>query len=220
MTLRHQHPGEGCYIANINGPVRAIRSYMGANSGVFTQRDHIFYESRQDIVTYARVHKIGAILDFYDYSPEATGMVYQNNNNKFDVDLLGIKLDLSLVIDGKPDKIWIPGSLKWEMLDGTQGGLIIAHRYEADFDTIINTSYYLDEANADNQFTGDPHAYGSSGIYLIGLIYDMEQTLPDAKNLTIRRHLYYTEPGLKVENAKSFFERTNNPLRFEVQLLK
>ena len=35
---------EGAFIANKSGPVRAIRSYIGANSGPLTQREHIFYE--------------------------------------------------------------------------------------------------------------------------------------------------------------------------------
>ena len=34
---------EGAFIANIDGPIRAIRSYIGANSGLKTQRTEIFY---------------------------------------------------------------------------------------------------------------------------------------------------------------------------------
>ena len=36
-------PGDGGYATNIDGPVRVIRSYLGANSGTYTQREHIFY---------------------------------------------------------------------------------------------------------------------------------------------------------------------------------
>ena len=35
--------GDGGYATNIDGPVRVIRSYLGANSGTYTQREHLFY---------------------------------------------------------------------------------------------------------------------------------------------------------------------------------
>jgi hypothetical protein len=73
--------GEGAFFANISGPVRSIRSYMGANSGPLTQRDHLFYEGRQDITTFLRVHAIPGVMDLYDYSPGAIGMIYHNDLN-------------------------------------------------------------------------------------------------------------------------------------------
>jgi len=73
--------GEGAFFTNKDGPVRAIRSYLGANSGPFTQRDHIFYEQRQDITTFLRVHEIPGVMDLYDYSPAASGMYYYNDWN-------------------------------------------------------------------------------------------------------------------------------------------
>ena len=52
-------PLPGAFIANIDGPVRAIRSYLGANSGPLTQRD-LFYDHREDIVTQLRArHESG-----------------------------------------------------------------------------------------------------------------------------------------------------------------
>ena len=64
---------EGAFIVNKNGPVRAIRSYIGANSGPNTQREHIFYDRREDVRTFLRVHAIPGVMDFFDYSPEAIG---------------------------------------------------------------------------------------------------------------------------------------------------
>ena len=49
---------EGAFIANKSGPVRAIRSYIGANSGPITQREHIFYDRREDVRTFLRVHSV------------------------------------------------------------------------------------------------------------------------------------------------------------------
>ena len=52
--------GEGAFIVNKSGPVRAIRDFIGANSGPQVQRQHIFYESKEDINTHLRVHPIPA----------------------------------------------------------------------------------------------------------------------------------------------------------------
>ena len=66
--------GDGGYATNVDGPVRVIRSYLGANSGTYTQREHIFYRSTERVQTFLRVHDIPGIMDFYDYSPAAIGM--------------------------------------------------------------------------------------------------------------------------------------------------
>ena len=50
------NPGEGAFVANISGPVRAIRSYIGANSYKYTVNTDVFYPSRQDTVTELRGH--------------------------------------------------------------------------------------------------------------------------------------------------------------------
>ena len=48
------NPGEGAFIVNISGPVRAIRSYLGANSYLYTVNTHFFYPGREDLVTDVR----------------------------------------------------------------------------------------------------------------------------------------------------------------------
>jgi hypothetical protein len=48
--------GEGAFIMNRAGPLRALRGYVGANSGPTTHRLHAFYEEREDILTVLRVH--------------------------------------------------------------------------------------------------------------------------------------------------------------------
>jgi hypothetical protein len=47
---------EGAFIVNKSGPVRALRAYIGANSGPYTGRLHVFYARRELITTYLRVH--------------------------------------------------------------------------------------------------------------------------------------------------------------------
>ena len=54
---------------------------------------HIFYDRREDIRTNLRVHAIPGIMDFFDYSPAASGMTYRNNLNPAGV-----------TIDGDPDR--------------------------------------------------------------------------------------------------------------------
>ncbi len=56
--------GRTAFIANTAGPVRAIRSWVGANSGAVTQREHILYERRDDQVTFVRVHPIPGIMEY------------------------------------------------------------------------------------------------------------------------------------------------------------
>jgi hypothetical protein len=126
--------GEGAFFANIDGPVRAIRSYMGANSGPLTQRRHLFYEGRQDIATFLRVHAISGVMDVYDYSPDAIGMTYANSINPDGVS-----------IDGVPDSV-TAGVPDWEMATGAQGALIIVGILDTDIDPLAVTSYYNDDS--------------------------------------------------------------------------
>ena len=59
---------EGAFVANLDGPVRAIRSYVGANSGPLTERTHVFYPDRHLIVTDLRVHPVAGPLTYHDLS--------------------------------------------------------------------------------------------------------------------------------------------------------
>ena len=48
--------------------MRAIRSYVGANSGPLTERTHVFYRDRYTIVTDLRVHAVPGPLTYHDLS--------------------------------------------------------------------------------------------------------------------------------------------------------
>ncbi len=148
--------GEGAFIANKSGPVRAIRSYIGANSGPVTQREHVFYERREDVRTFLRVHAVPGPLDYFDYSAAASGMTYKNTNNTGGV-----------TINGTPDSV-TAGPLTWESVDGPQGGLSMAHTLDTDIAGLATTSYYLDDSTPaatgpETQCTGDNQAIGASG---------------------------------------------------------
>jgi hypothetical protein len=178
---------EGAFVTNKVGPVRAIRSYVGANSGPLTQREHIFYEQRQDIRTFLRVHAVGGPWDFFDYSAAASGMTYRNNLNTGGV-----------TIDGNPDSP-AAGQLSWESVDGPQGGLSIAHSTVTDFPNFSSTSHYLDDstpgAGAETQCTGDAQAFGQSGPWLNFSMPNTDPRTPPFNSLTSKRTIYFEEPG-------------------------
>ncbi len=146
--------GEGAFIINREGPVRALRGYVGANSGPTTYRIHAFYAMREEILTALRVHPISGIMDFFDYSPDATGMVFRNDLNPDGV-----------VIDGVNDSV-VPGQFIWEMVCGGQGTLVMTLGITTDIPGFDYSSYYLDDVTPpDHQCTGDAYAYGSSGFW-------------------------------------------------------
>ena len=49
-------PYEGAFVANISGPVRAIRSHIGANSFTYTVQTEYFYPGREDTTIELRGH--------------------------------------------------------------------------------------------------------------------------------------------------------------------
>jgi hypothetical protein len=177
---------EGAFVTNIVGPIRAIRSYMGCNSGPLTQRTNIFYDQLEIVHTYLRIHQINGIMDFYNYNPGAGSMVYNNNNNNPAtqsgwVSNNGLE---GLAIDGVPDAEWKDGPLVWELINSTYGTIfrhitintnIPVYKPGENYPTVYMHSYYLDDYNAQLQSatdgtkcqcTGDGHAWGSSGTFL------------------------------------------------------
>ncbi|HEX8161767.1 MAG TPA: hypothetical protein VF538_07850 [Pyrinomonadaceae bacterium] len=198
---------EGAFVVNKSGPVRAIRTYLGANSGPLTERQHIFYEQRQEITTFLRVHAIGGMMDFFDYSPAAKGMQYYNDLNRSGV-----------VIDGLGDAVGA-GPIQWEMVNGPQGALVISHAIATDIPGFAYSSYYLDNSTrpADRQCTGDKSAYGSSGTWITQGIACTDPSKGCTNNLTSKRTLSYEAPGLTVPSAEQRNTQVSHPLTYTVQ---
>jgi hypothetical protein len=197
---------EGAFIANKVGPVRAIRSYIGANSGPLTQRDHIFYEQREDIRTYLRVHAIPGPWDFFDYSAAASGMTYRNNLNTGGV-----------TIDGNPDSP-VDGALSWESVNGPQGGLSIVHTLDTDIPSPNSTSHYLDDSTpgtgAETQCTGDAQAFGESGPWLNSSLPNTDPRTTPFSKLTSTRTVYFEAPGKANGSARA--AQVNSPFDVSV----
>ncbi len=179
--------GVGGFATNVNGPVRVIRSYLGANSGTYTQREHIFYRGVERVQTTLRVHAIPGILDFYDYSAAAIGMEYSNSNNPAGV-----------TIDGVSDIIG--GALPtWEAVSGVQGTMVSAGTLETDIVGLIPGIYYLDDATPPaTQCTGDGSEYGASGIAITSGIANTDPTLGAFNNFLGTRWNIYA-PGTDLD---------------------
>jgi hypothetical protein len=199
--------GEGAFFANLDGPVRAIRSYMGANSGPLTQRDHLFYRQRQDVVTYLRVHGgIPGVMDLYDYSPNATGMSYSNDLNLFGVP-----------VDGQPDVV-TTGVLAWEMVTGAQGTLVMSLVMETDIDPLNLTSFYSDDQTPSyTQCTGDAYEYATSGPWVDQVMPNTDPYLGPHNNLTGLRVIYYEPPDQTTATAALRHSQATTALAVAVQ---
>jgi hypothetical protein len=195
---------EGAFVTNKSGPVRAIRSYVGANSGPYTERRHIFYDRREDITTFLRVHQIPGVMDFFDYSPAASGMTYRNTLNPG-----GVR------INGVPDSP-TAGQFTWEQVSGSQGGMSIVNSFVADTPLTIG-SYYLDDSTpAETQCTGDGTAYGASGLRVTSSIPNTDPRLGSAAHVTGTRYLYFGPPMLAANAAATQAQRIATPLKVGV----
>ena len=207
-------PIEGAFVANKSGAVRAIRSYVGANSGPLTQRDHIFYAQRQEIHTDLRVHPIPSIMDFIDYSPAAAGMTYYNDLNTGGV-----------TIDGVPDSP-AAGAIVWQMATGAQGTVVMSGAVSTNIPGFAYTSYYFDDSTpgggSETQCTGDAFAYGSSGTNVNSIPGGIPCTDPQGGTscpyyMNLVSTMYYEAPSQTVATAQALNARANTPLAFSVQ---
>ena len=193
---------EGAFVVNKNGPVRGIRSYVGANSGPNTQRTHIFYDRREDIVTNLRVHAIPSIMDYMDYSPAANGMTYRNSLNT-----------VGVTVDGNPDTL-TSGFPTWEQLTGAQGTVTHVGSLTASFAT-TNTHYYVDDTTPPvTQCTGDSFAYAQSGGYVTSSIPSTDSGLGGSPGtLVSNRVMYFDSPGGTATSAAAYDAGVASPLQ-------
>lgn len=198
--------GHGAFVTNKDGPVRAIRDYIGANSGTYTQRRHVFYAQREDITTFLRVHSLAeGPDDFLDMSPAASGMTYRSN-----------VAPAGATVDGTPDAVAL-GVLEWELYDGAQGSLAIAHRTDTNI-AINATSRYVDDTTPSPlPCTGsDAQEWGSAGNVLSGALPNTDPTLGTASQLDFTRTHYYGRPGLTATDAASRAQGASTPFSVTV----
>jgi len=152
----------GAFIANIDGPIRAIRSYIGANSGPLTQRTEYFYEDRYEQVTDLRVHAIGGVMSFWDWNAAATGMTYNNS-----------VLAAPVTIDGSPDTVGT-GVPDWEYIEGPQGDISMVAEFSGTVVPTLEQVYVDDTTPSFSECWGDGDYYGAAGQAIVSAIPDTD----------------------------------------------
>jgi hypothetical protein len=194
--------GEGAFFVNRDGPVRAIRSYMGANSGPLTQRDHFFYPQREDISTTLRVHAIPGMVDLFDYNKRAIGMIYYNHIN-----LAGA------TVDGFPDPI-IGGPIEWEMITGSQGSLTMVGIIRTNISGLVLTSYYSDTFfPSAPPCTGDDMELAASGPWIDQEIPSTDPMAGSSNQFHHTRVIYYDPPNITTAAAAHRHDQATTPLK-------
>ncbi len=197
--------GPGTIITLRQGPLRAIRSVYGANSGTITERTNLFYPAKEDIYTFLRVHPISGASDGFDLSPEAEGMTYFNEHNQ-----------QGLAIDGVPD-VYDRTFASWELVTGaTQGSVLSIHRAVlVELGAESTTTYapqtmFLDNGAAPSCVcSGDDDKFlGAHGPQVFSVGHSLPNTDPlrgDAGQLVLWRAVYpsegLTSPQAAAEHA-------------------
>jgi len=210
--------GGGGFIANISGPVRAIRSQIGANSGTYTQRDDIFYERRQDTFTYLRVHAgISQISQFRDYSANATGMTYRNSAYPAGVTIDGVP-DAGIPVP--PGSSAMQPAVAWEQVSGAAGSIVTTTRVDTNLPGYTPGSFYRDQGASPTfgQCGGyaDYLSYGSSGNEFASSGANTDPTLGSAYRLTAARTTYFDPPNGAAADAGRRSDQVDAPLEAAV----
>lgn len=174
---------EGAFVANIDGPVRGIRSYIGANSGPKTQRTHLMYRDQEVIVTNLRVHAIPGVMDFIDYSAAAVGMTYRSST-----------APNGATIDGKADAV-PSGVAAWETATGPQGTVLTTSRYAMTAGSPVTGWFHRDQASPpEQQCWGDGSFLGASGPSLTGGIPNTDPQQQPFADLVGTRVVHFLPP--------------------------
>ena len=186
--------GEGAFVVNISGPVRAIRSYLGANSYKWTVNTDIFYPDRQDTVTELRGHSgLPGYGSADDFVTGTTGLTYSDPANH------------GVAIDGTPDAVtpiaFTTGSTAppmWQMVSGPQGSLVTVRTITTDITGLTAATVYQDRNPASPaQCTGDAAAWGENGVDL---------TAPSGQSVAVTDPTLTATPATLVLNRYRYFE--------------
>jgi hypothetical protein len=207
-------PYEGAFIVNISGPVRAIRSSIGANSGQYTVDTNIFYPRREDSTVDLRVHPIPGAMTFDDFATGTTGLRYSDSN-----------VPSGVPIDGVPDSV--PTAVpSWQMVSGPQGSLVTTSSVSTDITGLVTSTYYLDQKPASpTPCTGDTAAWGQSGQRIVGPgggnLPCTDPTIcgnaaQPANTYRATSHRYFEVPGYTTSAAATLAAETQTPLQLTV----
>ena len=207
------NPGEGAYVVNLSGPVRAIRSYIGANSSKWTVNTDLFYPDRQDTVTELRGH---AGLPGYgsadDYTTGVSGLTYSDPVNA------------GVAIDGTPDAVTPIGyttgaavPVAWQMVAGAQGSVVTVRQLDTDVTGLNVTTVYQDRNPASPaQCTGDAAAWGQNGQNVTSPVNNVPVTDPTLTStpatFVTHRLRFFEAPNLTTAAAGTIDNQARHPL--------
>jgi hypothetical protein len=211
------NPGEGAFIVNLSGPVRAIRSYLGANSYLYTANTHFFYPEREDLVTELRGH---AGLPGYgvadDYVTGTTGLKYSDPVNT------------GVPIDGVQDTVTPiayttgnPPPPAWQMVSGPQGSVVTVRTLETGITGLDVTTVYQDRSVASPaQCTGDAAAWGQNGTNLVSPVNNVPNTDPtlgaNPPSFLVKRFRYFRGANLPTAVAATIDTHARTPAQISV----
>jgi hypothetical protein len=202
---------EGAFVANIDGPVRGIRSYVGANSGPLTQRTHTLYKDREDVVTDLRVHQIPGIMGHTDLSAAAVGMTYRNAT-----------ATAGVTVDGSPDPVGT-GLPEWHLTTGSQGSIMEADTLETtvipeggSLDDVADGFYLDDSATTVDQCWGDPDFLGAHGTSFVSTIPNTDPAQGVAATFRATTSTRFLPPGATTAQVEAWAAAVRQPLAVTV----
>lgn len=192
---------EGAFVANRSGPVRAIRSWVGANSGPNTQNTQTFYDTFYDTHVNLRVHAIPNVGSHIDLSREAVGMTYRN-----------AQVPEGVTIDGEPDEVPSTGPPRWWTYSGEPGGIAMAATYDVTATSPAQTAYVDDATPSIAQCTGDSEAIGDSGAFFPSWIDCTDPGLGCTERLDSTLRMVATAPDVTPAGLQRLSQQFLEPL--------
>ena len=209
--------GEGAFVVSIGGPVRAIRSYIGANSYKWTVNTDIFYPDREDSVTELRGHAgLPGFAGADDLATNLTGMTYSDAANT------------GLTIDGVPDTFHAttattpaaPAS-SWQMVSGAAGSLVTIRSLDTDISGLVESTLFIDQKTPGTApCTGDTSYWGQFGSSTVSPVSNVPITDPTLiavpNTFLAHRFRYFAGPNTPAAAAAGLEAQTKSPIQTTV----
>ncbi len=203
---------KGAFVVNVSGPVRAIRSVIGANSFAYTVLTDVFYPGRQDSTIELRGH--AGMSGFGQADDLATGLADTTYS-----DAANPEITVDGVADAFTTTTWSPSEgdppPSWQVVKGPAGTVITTRRLETDLTDVNVTSTWRDQAGV-KDCTGDASTWGQAGLRVTSPTGSMPNTDPtlgtDPPGLTAYRTRYFAYSGFPLADAPGLEARAATPL--------
>jgi len=203
---------KGAFIANLSGPVRAIRSVIGANSFGYTALTDVFYPDRQDSTVELRGH--AGMPGFGEADDLATGLAGTTYSDP---------ANTGIPVDGVADRVtpitWTTGGVaappSWQVVTGPAGAVITTRRLVTDLTGLTVATTWRDQAGV-RDCTGDASTWGQGGFEVTSPTNSIPNTDPtlgtDPPRFTAYRTRYFASSSFRIADASALEARSDNPL--------